>query len=262
MAIYTGNQGRMYMARAATSGLTGSMTATVANGLAISANEIFQVYTSRGNGVGGTVKATSALTAAATTRAVTFSVVNPGAGYLAGDAIYFVRLSGTTPITVVAPFALSTAYTLGVDRESEITTDNYRIAKIRDWTYNSNSEVVEATALGDFTKTFLPSITSGDGSATLMFYENDSDANNDTKDIYELIDILFPRSTPPRVFMNLMVDSKYNTNSGYMNNFLFAAYITSASISNSYGEVVTVSTNFTVDGPLLETPTKPGVIKL
>lgn len=261
MAIYTGNQGRMYMARAATSGLTGTFTVTVNSNLAVALNEVFQVYSSRGNGVGGTVKATQALTTTATSRTINFSVVAPGAGYLAGDVIYFVRISGTTPVTIVNSFTLGGTQTLGVDKESEITTDIYRIAKIRDWTYNSNSEVIEATTLGDFTKTFLPSITSGDGAATLMFYENDSTANNDTKDIYELMDILFPRSTPPRVYMNLMVDAK-NSSGTYWNNFLFAAYITSASVSNSYGEVVTVSTNFTVDGPLLEVPTRPGATKL
>ena len=261
MAIYTGNQGRMYMARAATSGLTGTFTVPVNNGIEIRVNQTFQVYTSRGNGVGAVVKANTNLAANASSRTISFSVQTAGAGYLAGDAIYFARTSGSTVVTVVNAFTLNSAQTLGVDNESEIIQDIYRIAKIRDWSYNSNSEVVEATALGDVTKTFLPSITSGEGSATLMFYENDSTANNNTKDIYELIDILFPRSTPPRVFMSLMVDAKSSAGA-YLNNFMFAAYITSASISNSYGEVVAVSTNFTVDGPLLDAPSRPNAVNL
>jgi hypothetical protein len=43
---------------------------------------------------------------------------------------------------------------------------------------------------------------------------------------------------------------------------MFNAYITSASVAVNYGEVVAVSTSFTVDGPLLDVPNKPGVTRL
>ncbi|MFZ9751259.1 MAG: hypothetical protein ACO3CN_04070, partial [Candidatus Nanopelagicales bacterium] len=157
---------------------------------------------------------------------------------------------------------------IGVDSEAELTTETYRIAKIRDWSYNSNSEVIETTALGDVTKTFAPSITSGDGTATLMFYEDELNAPGagSTKDIYELIDLLFPRGVAPRVLMSLVVDGgTYLTTNGnelLKTNFMFNAFITSASVSVSYGEVVAVNTSFTVDGPLLDVPYKSGVVRL
>ena len=106
---------------------------------------------------------------------------------------------------------------------------------------------------------------SGDGSATLMFYEDNFKYAGSSKDIYELVDILFPRSTPPRVIMNLAVDggvSIVDTVELWKTNFLFNAYITSASVAVSYGEVVTVDTSFTVDGPLLDVPYKPDVVRL
>ncbi len=164
-------------------------------------------------------------------------------------------------------FSVGSVLTRGVDNERELLTDNYRVAKIRDWTYNSNSEVIETTALGDTTKTFSPSITSGDGSATLLFYEDDINDNVPTrsKDIYELVDILFPRNIAPRVIMSLVVDSgayTLNAQELFKTNFVFNAYITNASVNVSYGEVVAVSTSFTVDGPLIDVPNKPGVVRL
>jgi hypothetical protein len=154
----------------------------------------------------------------------------------------------------------------GVNNEQELIVDNFRIAKIRDWSYNSTSEVIETTALGDVTKTFAPSITSGEGSATLMFYEDDLNVDaNRAKDIYELVDLLFPRDTAPSVIMSLSVDGGSFTVDSvnlYKTNFMFNAYITSASVAVNYGEVVAVSTSFTVDGPLLDVPNKLGVTRL
>jgi hypothetical protein len=43
-------------------------------------------------------------------------------------------------------------------------------------------------------------------------------------------------------------------NALWKTNFLFNAYITSASVGVNYGEVVTIETSFTVDGALLDVP--------
>ena len=81
-----------------------------------------------------------------------------------------------------------------------------------------------------------------------------------------MIDILFPRGTPPRIILNLAVDGSISGSYGqvggaalWKTNFLFNAYITGASIGVSYGEVVTIDTSFTVDGPLLDVPVKAGL---
>ena len=122
--------------------------------------------------------------------------------------VYFGRKPKGNLVRITPNFTINTTATVGVDNEREILNDQYRIAKVRNWTLNSSSEVVETTALGDAVKTFSPSITSGEGSATLMFYEDDSSNRGEDaqKDTFELIDILFPRGTPPRVVLNLAVD--------------------------------------------------------
>jgi hypothetical protein len=267
MAIYTGNNGRIYIARRETSGLTGTRTLNITTGQAVTTNQTLVALTTRGNGSGAQFRAGNSVTANASSRSCNFTIVSGGSNYLDTDVIYLARSVSGTWVRMTSDFTVGSVLTRGVDSESEIVNDNYRIAKIRDWSYNSNSEVIETTALGDVTKTFLPSITSGDGSATLMFYEDDlnSATTQKTKDIFELVDLLFPRDVPPRVIMNLAVDGGAFTVSDadvHKTNFLFNAYITSASVSVSYGEVVTVATNFTVDGPLIEVPWKPGVDRL
>jgi len=269
--IYTGNNGRIYIARQLDQGIQGSFTRTVLPGQAVALNETFSVFNLQGDGRGARVRAASALSANATNRSIVFNVVSLGTNYAAGDIVYFGRTVKGSIARMTYYFTISTTATVGVDSEREILNDRYRIAKVRNWTLNSSSEVVETTALGDAVKTFSPSITSGEGSATLMFYEDDgSNRGEDARrDTFELIDILFPRGTPPRVVLNLAVDGSATGSSLdvggaalWKTNFLFNAYITGASIGVNYGEVVTIDTSFTIDGPLLDTPWKPGVSKL
>lgn len=268
MAIYTGNNGRMYMARSLSSGLGGTYTQDIISGKSVTKGNSLIAVTVSGSGSGAVFRVDTAISAGATSRGCNFTVTNAGKSYSSTDRIYLARLVDNVVEKLTATFSVGSVLTLGVDSDTEINaSDTYRIAKIRDWSYNSNSEVIETTALGDTTKSFAPSVTSGDGSATLMFYEDDLNqyGANATKDIYELVDILFPRNVPPRVIMSLVVDGgTYSADDITLlkSNFLFNAFITSASVSVSYGEVVTVATNFTVDGPLLDVPWKPGVARL
>jgi hypothetical protein len=264
--IYTGNNGRIYIARKVDYGIQGSFTLAVVPGQSVSTNETLSVFNIQGSGRGAMVRASSA---AGGGQSAVFNVSTTGSNYAAGDIIYFGRISAGVIIRITNNFAVSDVATVGIDSEREILEDRYRIAKVRSWTLNSSSEVVETTALGDAVKTFAPSITSGEGSATLMFYEDDRsnvDANRQ-KDTFEMIDVLFPRGTPPRVILNLAIDGSVAGNYGdvggaalWKTNFLFNAYVTGASIGVSYGEVVTIDTSFTIDGPLLDVPLKAGLV--
>jgi hypothetical protein len=270
MAIYTGNNGRVYIARKVNSGLSGVITRSIAANQSVARNQTVQVVTVAGIGTGAQFRAGSAISATDSSRSCNFTAITGGSGYAAGDQVYLAKNVSNTLVRLTSNIVLTSANITeaGVDSEAELSVDTYRVAKIRDWSYNSNSEVVETTALGDVTKTYAPSITSGDGTATLMFYEDDLNASGvgTAKDIYELVDLLFPRDVAPRVIMTLAVDGgTYLATDGaelYKSNFTFNAYITSASVSVSYGEVVAVSTSFTVDGPLIDVPFKTGVTRL
>jgi hypothetical protein len=269
--IYTGNNGRIYIARQSDTGIQGSFTQNVVAGQAVAQNDTVSVINVQGDGIGASVTAASAVTVNAGSRSVVFNTRARGSGYKAGDIIYFGRVAKSNITRLTSNFTLSSVATIGIDNDREILDDQYRIAKVRNWTLNSSSEVVETTALGDAVKTFAPSITSGEGSATLMFYEDDGTnrAEGAQRDTFELVNILFPRGTPPRVVLNLAIDgsaigdgSQAGGNAIWKTNFLFNAYITGASVGVNYGEVVTIDTSFTIDGPLLDVPTKPGGTQL
>jgi hypothetical protein len=263
--IYTGNNGRIYIARKNDLGIQGSFNLAVVPGQSVAANETLSVFNVQGNGQGSMVRAASA---AGGGQLTVFNVSVAGSNYARGNIVYLGRVSAGTIVRLTYDFVIDTVATIGVDRESEILDDQYRIAKVRSWTLNSSSEIVETTALGDAVKTFSPSITSGEGSATLMFYEDDRsnvEANRE-KDTFEMIDVLFPRGPAPRMVLNLAIDGSVTGSAGevggaalWKTNFLFNAYITGASIGVSYGEVVTIETSFTVDGSLLQAPWKPGL---
>jgi hypothetical protein len=269
--IYTGNNGRIYVARSVDAGLQGTFTTNILSGRSVVRNRTYFVRNIVGDGRGAVVRAESSISATQSSRSCVFTVVSAGWNYAAGDVVRFAYTDKGNTIDVTNDITISTTATRGVDSERELLDDQYRIAKIRSWTLNSNSEIVETTALGDVVKTFSPSVTSGDGSATLMFYEDDitNAGVNRQKDIFELVDLLFPRSAPPRVIMSFSVDGSTSGASSdvggaalWKTNFIFNAYITSASVGVSYGEVVTVDTSFTVDGPLLDVPWKPNVSRL
>ena len=257
----------MYIARRTSSGLIGTRTLNIVAGKAIASGQKLTAFTTRGTGGGARFRAGNAVGKSASSRTCVFTITSGGARYEATDVIYLAVAVNNTWVRMTDNFAVGSVLTRGVDNERELVQDFYRIAKIRDWSYNSTSEVIETTALGDVTKTFAPSITSGEGSATLMFYEDDLNDSGTTrmKDIYELVDLLFPRDVAPRVIMSLAVDGGAFTVDDvdlWKANFMFNAYITSASVAVNYGEVVAVSTSFTVDGPLLDVPNKPGVTRL
>lgn len=265
MAIYTGNNGRVYIARRNTNVLTGSNTVNISPGQSVVTGNKFKAITTTGKGSGAIFRADETKGAG---QPCSFTVDNGGLNYLPTDTIYLAKQVGNTNVRITPNFVVGTTLGVGIDTEAELVNTAYRIAKIRDWSFTSNSEVIETTALGDTTKSFAPSVTSGDGSATLLFYEDELNeyGANSMKDIYELVDILFPRDVAPSVLMSLAVDGgTYTVDDGTelsKSNFMFNAFITSASVSVSYGEVVAVSTNFTVNGPLLDVPWKPGVSRL
>lgn len=260
MSVYTGNDGRIYLGRANTTSLIGLLSSTIRSGESVRLGSYYNVFNLQGQGVGGTVRALNTVQVNDSSRAANFEVVfGGGYNYFNGNIVYIGAPSDGRKLT--NNITIDATQTAGFENVYDIWQEEYRIAKIRNWTLNSSSEVVETTALGDKVKTFAPSITSGEGSATLLFYEDEVGGTAVRADTFELIDILFPRDQPPRLLMSLMISGGAFTRDGsdwWKTNFSFYAYITSASIGVSFGEVVTIDTSFTVDGGLIDRPWKGG----
>jgi hypothetical protein len=265
MAVLTGNDGVMYIAPLGSTGLNGVFTVNVVASLLVTRGEELIVGTSQGSGDGARVRALDTITAAATSRSCRFEVIyGGGAGYAVGNKLDFFRYVNGTKVfvTTLGAITLTEANTAAVENTVDIWEPGYQVAKIRSWTLNSASEVIETTSLGDQTKTYAPSMTSNDGSATLLFYEQDADSAY-LADIYEYMDILFPVTKPREVAMSLLISRGTYTSDGsdwWKTNFAFNAFVTSASVGVAFGEVVTVDVNFTVNGPLRDRPWKGGRI--
>ena len=149
MAIYTGNNGRVYIARRQSSGLNSADRAlNIIAGQSITTGVKLTAITVSGAGSGAVFQAKNAVTTAATTRSCTFTPTGGGSGYEANTIIYLARYASNTWVRMTNNFEVGSVQTVGIDSEAELTTNNYRVAKIRDWSYNSASEVIETTALG------------------------------------------------------------------------------------------------------------------
>lgn len=272
MAILTGNNGRMNIGRRAGSngdGLTlgATFTETILPGRIDFWKGIgYGIFSVTGKGGGARVNPTTDLPKASQTSSsvLVFQVTDPGAGYAVGDKVY-VGWWDAQKTRLTNDFILSDVSTVGIDTEGELLLQKYRVAKIRSWSLNAETETIETTALGDVAKTYTPGLNSATGSATILFYEDDF-GYGEMLDAYELVDILFPNGTAPLVTMNLAIDGReeYDLSlsggsAAFKTNFVIDAYITSASLGVSYGEVVAIDVNFTVQGGLRDRPWKPNV---
>ena len=116
------------------------------------------------------------------------------------------------------------------------------VAKIRDWSIETTVELLSTNTIDTKANTFTPGVMGATGSATIMYYkEGNTDPN-----VEYFFDKVMKTSggveESDRVYLELMIDSNNADRIG------FHAYITSASIGVSTGELVSGTINFTMDG--------------
>lgn len=265
MAIYTGNNGRLYLARRTGTSIKTGSSNEIAFDLEkrVDVDETLQVITQSGSGRNAVAKAKVAGSAGDT--GVNIRIINGGTGYKSGDKIFLGRIVNGDLKRVTKNKTLQAANieNTGINDEAALVSgEDFLYGKIQTWQLSSTSEVTDTTALGDVTRSYRPSITSGEGSATLMFYEEDLAETGGRKDVFSYSEILFPRGLAPEVIISLAVDTGVDVSGSselFKTNFVFNAYITGATVSVAYGEIVTIETTFTVDGPLLDIPFKEEV---
>ena len=116
------------------------------------------------------------------------------------------------------------------------------VVKIRDWSIETTVELLSTNTIDTKANTFTPGVMGATGSATIMYYkEGNTDPN-----VEYFFDKVMKTSEgveeSDRVYLELMIDSNNADRIG------FHAYITSASIGVSTGELVSGTINFTMDG--------------
>jgi hypothetical protein len=127
-----------------------------------------------------------------------------------------------------------------------------RLAKVTNYSFQAELELLETTSLGDNLKTFVPGIQSFSGNATLLYYKNDNGRTSANRLLRRLIksgsggvsETSTSETSDKVVLLLRLQDGAINTD------IKFDAWITSATIGASVGEVVSAQISFTATGAL------------
>ena len=134
-------------------------------------------------------------------------------------------------------------------RSGSLVFNSRPVAKIRDWSVETTLELLSTNTIDSTSNTFTPGVKGATGSATLMYYRLETGESTSFTQFTQLLSRIHKTGsieTSDRVFMEL------NVGTGSSDDIKFNAYITSASISVSTGELSVVPINFTVDGDFTE----------
>jgi hypothetical protein len=124
------------------------------------------------------------------------------------------------------------------------------VAKIRDWSLDIGLELISTNSIDSGLNTFTPGIKSATGSATLIYYRLEGAENDTLYGIGSLLQNSIAKigiiTEADRVFIEL------NVGGDERDDIKFWAYITSAGISVSTGELSMVPIQFTMDGDFVQ----------
>ena len=120
------------------------------------------------------------------------------------------------------------------------------LAKVVNFAVSSNLETLETTTLGDGVRSYSPGVTGYSGSATLLYYKDDASAINTTN----LLNKIYKTGTSG-VSSSDTVELTFRWVDGTDNNDIkLTAYITSANIGASTGDIVRAEIAFQGTGAL------------
>lgn len=116
------------------------------------------------------------------------------------------------------------------------------VVKIRDWSIETTVELLSTNTIDTKANTFTPGVMGATGSATIMYYKTGTNNPNVEYFFNKVMKTSGGVEESDRVYLELMIDNTDQDRIG------FHAYITSASIGVSTGELVSGTINFTMDG--------------
>ena len=135
-------------------------------------------------------------------------------------------------------------------QDGRLIVNDSTVAKVRSWSFTANQAVLETSSLEDTDRTLIPGIRSVTGSCSLYYYQETVGGTTDTGTL--LSNLITANSgsggeqgggTKSTVKFELKVLDG-NTN----RSITFYAYITSLSMTNSVGEVLSADVSFEVNG--------------
>lgn len=128
---------------------------------------------------------------------------------------------------------------------------NSPIAKIRDWSIETTLELLSTNTVDSYYNTFTPGVVGATGSATLMYYKLEGAESSAYTEFTALLNKIMKTSSTG-VTSSDRVQLYLNVGTAAADRIRCDAYITSASVSISAGELSVVPITFTVDGPFVE----------
>jgi hypothetical protein len=129
--------------------------------------------------------------------------------------------------------------------------------KLRDWSLETSLELLETTTIDTAVKSYTPGSSSATGSATVLYYRREGTTSTEPGVQFDSFLNKIMKTTTAgvveadRVGMVLRAGTTVS-GSDIKDDIAFNAYITSASMQVSTGELSSISINFTVDGPFRE----------
>ena len=119
-------------------------------------------------------------------------------------------------------------------------------AKVTSWSFQADLEVLETTTLGESQRSYTPGIQGFSGSATLLYYKADDGSIDAGNFLSKIINAgATGVTTSDVVTLTLRL-----TDGADQNDIAFSAYITSASIGASVGEITSAQVSFQTTGSL------------
>jgi hypothetical protein len=131
----------------------------------------------------------------------------------------------------------------GID--GALYADGAKVGRVSDWSFNAEADTLETTSLGDFARDYVYGVQSFSGSATVFYYENNSNAIEGAS---LLSDVVRTSATPtdPTHQLELRFENGSKTRS-----VKFKCALNSVEIAATAGEIIQAQISFTVCGPLL-----------
>ena len=138
-------------------------------------------------------------------------------------------------------------------RTGHIKVDGKKIAKIRDWSLETTVELISTNNIQSQVNTYTAGLKGATGSATLIYYRIEQSEINDFHQFTKLLNKVLKTGGVPA---QSTVAMELNVGGAEKDDIKFNAFITSATVSVSSGELSVVPINFTVDGDFTEVITE------
>ncbi len=122
------------------------------------------------------------------------------------------------------------------------------VAKIRDWSMETSVNLLSTNTVDSTSNTFVPGVKGATGSATLLYYRLETGESVTYTQFTALLSRIHKVGA---ITTSDRIQLKLNASTAANDYIEFYAYITSAQIAVSSGELTSVPIQFTVDGDFL-----------